>query len=149
MEASVLVSILAYFATVCSGIFAGAALYVSLVEHPARLSCGNSVALAEFGPSYRRGAIMQAGLASLASIFGIWIWIANRQIAWILGALPLLFIILFTLVVIFPVNKKLLDPSLDPNSQTARHLLKTWGHLHLVRSVAGLASFLVFLSESL
>jgi hypothetical protein len=30
-------------ATVCAGMFAGAAIYIDAVEHPARLSCGNEV----------------------------------------------------------------------------------------------------------
>jgi hypothetical protein len=37
------------------GLFAGAALYVSLVEHPARREYGTAPAIAEFRPSYRRG----------------------------------------------------------------------------------------------
>ena len=50
-------------ATLAAGIFAGAAIYVSTVEHPARVSCGTEIALREFAPSYRRGSIMQASLA--------------------------------------------------------------------------------------
>jgi hypothetical protein len=38
-------------ALLSSGLFAGAALYVSLVEHPARIACGPALALAEFRPS--------------------------------------------------------------------------------------------------
>jgi hypothetical protein len=37
-----------------AGLFAGAALYITLVEHPARLECRTAVAIAEFVPSYRR-----------------------------------------------------------------------------------------------
>ena len=47
-------------AAVCAGLFAGAAIYINAVEHPARLSCGNEVALREFAPSYRRATVMQA-----------------------------------------------------------------------------------------
>jgi len=47
--------ILELVALLCTGLFAGAAIYVSLVEHPARLECGPALAIAEFGPSYRRG----------------------------------------------------------------------------------------------
>jgi hypothetical protein len=51
-------------ATLCAGLFAGAAIYITLVEHPARLECGTDLAVTEFGPSYRRAAIMQASLAA-------------------------------------------------------------------------------------
>jgi len=52
--------------SIATGLFAGAAIYVSAVEHPARVSCGTEVAVREFGPSYKRGAVMQAPLALLA-----------------------------------------------------------------------------------
>ncbi len=45
-------------ATLVAGVFFGAAAYVSLVEHPARVSCGAAVALQQFGPSYRRGTVL-------------------------------------------------------------------------------------------
>ena len=47
-------------ATVCAGLFAGAAIYIKAVEHPARLSCGSEIALREFAPSYHRATVMQA-----------------------------------------------------------------------------------------
>jgi hypothetical protein len=49
-------------------LFAGAAAYVSLVEHPARVQAGQPTALAEFVPSYRRASVMQASLAALATL---------------------------------------------------------------------------------
>ena len=44
-------------AVLACGLFTGAAVYVSLVEHPARMECGVEIAAAEFSPSYRRGTI--------------------------------------------------------------------------------------------
>jgi hypothetical protein len=41
-------------ATVCSGLFAGAAIYINAVEHPARLSCGTELPVREFAPSGER-----------------------------------------------------------------------------------------------
>ena len=48
-----------FVAVLACGLFAGAAVYVSLVEHPARMACGVEIAAAEFPPSYHRGTIMQ------------------------------------------------------------------------------------------
>jgi len=50
-------------AVLCAGLFAGAAIYITFVEHPARLSCGTALAATEFGPSYRRATVMQVSLA--------------------------------------------------------------------------------------
>ena len=51
-----------FLAVLACGLFAGAAIYVSLVEHPVRMECGVEIATAEFSPSYRRGSVMQATL---------------------------------------------------------------------------------------
>ena len=52
-------------ATLSAGLFAGAALYITLVEHPARMQCGTGLAVTEFGPSYKRATVMQAPLAAV------------------------------------------------------------------------------------
>jgi hypothetical protein len=63
------------FLALCScGLFAGAALYINLVEHPARMSCDVAVALTEFRPSYKRATVMQASLAAVSLVTGIAAW---------------------------------------------------------------------------
>ena len=57
--------------TMCAGLFCGAALYVNLVEHPARMSCGQELAVREFAPSYRRATIMQVSLALVGLALGL------------------------------------------------------------------------------
>ena len=59
-------------ATVCAGLFAGAAIYINAVEHPARLSCGTEIAIREFAPSYHRATVMQAPLALTGCVTGLW-----------------------------------------------------------------------------
>jgi hypothetical protein len=49
-----------FLTTLFCGLFAGAAIYVNLVEHPARMECGPELAATEFGPSYPRATVMQA-----------------------------------------------------------------------------------------
>jgi uncharacterized membrane protein len=128
-------------ATFSAGLFAGAALYVTLVEHPARLECGTELAVTEFGPSYRRAAVMQASLATLGLIAGLGAWLQGRGPLVLAGGIFLGANIPFTLLVILPTNKALLDPALDRRSAAAAALLGRWGRLHAVRSVVSGMAF--------
>jgi hypothetical protein len=130
----------ALIATLCAGLFAGAAIYITLVEHPARLECGTELAVTEFGPSYRRATLMQASLAALGLTAALVAWIQGRGILVLAGGLLLGAVIPFTLLIILPTNKRLLDHGLDRRSTEAAALLDRWGRLHAVRSVlSGLA----------
>jgi hypothetical protein len=127
------------------GVFAGAAIYINAVEHPARVSCGNDVALREFAPSYQRATIMQASLAAVGCLAGLWsAWVlADSWIA--MGALLLGAVVPFTLIAILPTNKQLLEPSLDPSDTRTTTLLNRWGRLHAVRSVLSSMAFVICL----
>ncbi|MFI5373182.1 MAG: DUF1772 domain-containing protein [Candidatus Rokuibacteriota bacterium] len=130
-------------ALLSTGLFAGAALYVSLVEHPARRECGTAPAIAEFRPSYRRGAVMQASLAAVGGLTGVADWARGHGSLPLVAGLLMAAIIAFTLIVILPTNKRRLDPTLDPGSAEAAALLARWGHLHAVRTLTGGVAFLL------
>jgi Domain of unknown function (DUF1772) len=136
-----------FIATYCCGLFAGAALYIDFVEHPARMQCGTAVAIAEFCPSYRRATVMQVSLAVVSFLASVGAWITASDFIWALGGILIIAVIPFTLIFILPTNKKLLDPSLDSNSEFASHLLRRWGKLHAVRAALSSAALLVFLFE--
>jgi Domain of unknown function (DUF1772) len=127
----------------CTGLFAGAAVYVTLVEHPARLECGTALAVTEFRPSYRRAAVMQAALAALGCLAAVAAWAQGRGTAVLVAGLLLGAAIPFTLVTILPTTKRLLDPALNRDSAETAALLARWGNLHAVRSVASAAAFLL------
>jgi hypothetical protein len=135
--------ILELVALLCTGLFAGAAIYVSLVEHPARLECGAAVAVAEFGPSYRRAAVMQASLAVVGCLAGIVAWAQGSAMSVLVSGLLLGAAIPFTLIAIRPTNKRLLDAGLDRGSPEAAALLARWGRLHAVRGVVSGVAFLL------
>lgn len=136
--------IFAWIAIVAAGLFAGAALYITLAEHPARMECGTVCAVTEFGPSYRRAAKMQASLAAIGLLAGVGAWLSLGHLALLIGAVVLGAVIPFTLLVIRPTNNRLLAPDLDAGSPAAAALLARWQRLHAVRTVLGLAAFGVF-----
>jgi Domain of unknown function (DUF1772) len=112
--------ILAVLATLPAGLFAGAAAYVTFVEHPARVSCGVELAVIEFGPSYKRATVMQASLALVGTIAGIGRWGVGGGLGWLVASVMLGAVVPFTLVVILPTNNRLLDASLDKASRKQR-----------------------------
>ncbi len=134
-----------FVAVFACGIFTGAAVYVSLVEHPARMECGVEIAAAEFSPSYRRGSIMQATLAALGLGSSIAAWLAGATFWWLVGGVALGTVIPFTLIVILPTNKQLLSPTLDKRSAETERLLVRWGVLRAVRSLLSALALLLFL----
>ena len=54
-------------ATLASGVFAGAALYINFVEQLARLSCMIELAVNEWRRSYKRATLMHAPLGLVGS----------------------------------------------------------------------------------
>jgi len=135
----------AFLVALCAGLFAGAAGYISLVEHWARLQAGPSVALAQFRPGFPRARGIQASLAVIGGGSALISWLAGGGASWLVVALLLFGIVGFTLVSIRPVYNALLAPSLRAESPAARELLVRWGRLHHIRSALGLLAFLMAL----
>ncbi|HUO35246.1 MAG TPA: DUF1772 domain-containing protein [Candidatus Acidoferrum sp.] len=132
-------------ATLKCGIFAGAAIYINLVEQPARLACGAKLAITQWRPSYKRGTRMQASLAVCGSALAPVAWWLSRDILWLIGAAVFFAVVPFTLIAIFPTNKQLEDEALDLSSPHAEAMLRRWGWLHGVRCALSLAAFVIFL----
>jgi hypothetical protein len=132
-------------ATLACAIFAGAAIYINLVEHPARMSCGTEVALAEWAPSYRRATWMQAPLAVLGSVCGVLAWLAGSNLWWLVGGALVGLVIPFTFLVIMPTNERLLAPGLNQRSAETGRLLEHWNYLHSIRSLLSGSALIIFL----
>jgi hypothetical protein len=58
-----------HLALIIAGVFTAAAVYVNVVEQPARLQRDDRAFLAEWQQRYKRGFAMQAPLAILAGLF--------------------------------------------------------------------------------
>jgi Domain of unknown function (DUF1772) len=136
---------LQFIATLCCALFAGAALYINLVEHPARVSCGTELAVTEWAPSYKRATWMQVPLAVIGFVSATSAWLAGSGIAWVAGGVLLALVVPFTLLAIMPTNKRLLSTALDKRSEEARELLDRWNALHGVRTMLSLLALVLFL----
>ena len=141
----ILTTLAELIATLSSGLFAGAAVYINLVEHPARMQTGIRPALTEFAPSYKRATVTQVSLAVAGFLSALIAGRSSSDARWLVGGGLLVSVVPFTALVILPTNKKLLDPETANDLDLAKRLLTRWGRLHAVRSGLSLASLLIFL----
>src|SRR5262249_25023317 len=123
-----------FIAVLTTTLFAGAAIYINLVEHPARMSCTTEIAATVWAPSYKRATVMQASLAIVGFLAGVAAWLLGAGIMWLVGALFIFAVVPVTLFVIFPTNNRLFAPGRDLASAETRELLVKWGRLHSIRS---------------
>jgi hypothetical protein len=121
--------------------FAGASLYVTLVEQPARLALDDSSMMREWAPSDRRGFALLGGLALLAAIAGFAAFGQGNDIRWLLGSLIALASWPYTYFVIVPLNNRLLSAPAEPDS---REVVTIWGQLEWGLFALGLVSAAVF-----
>ena len=140
-----LVSVLEFVATLTGALFAGAALYINVAEHPARMGLETRMAALQWASSYQRATWLQAPLALLSLVSGVIAWWLGAGTSWLTAALLVGGVVPFTFAVIMPTNNKLLLPGRDLASQETRELLVRWGRLHAVRTLLSLAGTVVYL----
>lgn len=131
-------------ALISATLFAGAALYISLVEHPSRLVLDDAPLLQQWQPSYKRALPIQSGLAVIGGVAAIAAAYLSSDWRWIAGSLALLGNWPFTLLIIMPVNKRLMKMDQHQAGAESRTMLVQWGKLHNVRSALGTIAVLLF-----
>jgi Domain of unknown function (DUF1772) len=132
-------------ALVVAAIFTGAALYVNVVEQPARLLLDDRALLAEWKPAYKRGTAMQAPLAMLGCLLGLIAWWQASHPGFLIGGIAMLAPWPWTLVAIMPTNKALLATAPDAAGPKSRALILRWGALHGVRTALGALATIAYL----
>jgi Domain of unknown function (DUF1772) len=136
--------LLKFAAVMSAALFAGAALYINIAEHPARMTLETRAAAAQWGPSYRRATWLQAPLAMGSLICGSTVWLMDAGVAWLVAASLVGAVVPFTFGVIMPTNHKLLAPGRDLSSTETRELLVRWGRLHAFRTALSLAGTTIY-----
>jgi Domain of unknown function (DUF1772) len=133
-----------HLALTIAALFTGAAIYINIAEQPARLQLDDSSLLAEWKLAYRRGYMMQASLVVVGGFFGAVAFFSSFEWRWLLGAGVLLVNWPYTIFVIMPTNRRLMNTPASATAET-RSMIGWWGILHAGRSALGLVATLIFL----
>src|SRR5262245_17661959 len=134
-----------FIAALCAALFAGAALYINLAEHPARMGLETRIAALQWAPSYKRATWMQVPLALLSFLGGTMAWLMGAGTGWLVAAVLIGAVVPFTLIGIMPTNHRLLAPGRDLGSAETRMLLERWGKLHAVRTTLSILATVLYL----
>jgi hypothetical protein len=128
-----------------AAVFAGGAIYINIAEQPARLQLDDRSLLAEWKRAYKRGYIMQASLAIVAGVLGLVAYFSSLDWRSLIGAVVLLANWPYTIFVIMPTNRRLMNTPAEAATAETRRMLARWGALHAGRSALGLLATLIFL----
>ena len=131
-------------ALVLAAAFSGAALYVNLVEQPARLALDDEVILNEWTPSDRRGVALLAALSLLSCALGLVAYFSSEDVRWAFGAVLIILSWPYTFFAMSPLNDQIL--TLAPRDiGAARALVRQWGLLEYGQTAIGGAACAAYL----
>jgi Anthrone oxygenase len=132
-----------FFATLATALFCGASIYINIAEHPSRMVLDDQSAAAQWATSYKRATWMQAPLAVVGFLAGVGAWLVGGGRPWLIAALLIGAVVPLTLMIVMPVNQRLLAPDRDMTS--TRELLQRWGKLHALRTVLSAIATVIML----
>jgi hypothetical protein len=131
-------------ALIFASAFAGAALYLVLVEQPARLALDDAAMMREWAPSDRRGFALLGGLAVVTALAGLAAFSHGADVRFLIGSLLALASWPYTYFVIVPLNNRLLAASGARPDADAREIVTFWGQLEWGLFALGAAATAVF-----
>jgi hypothetical protein len=124
--------------------FLGAAVYIGLVEQPARLALRTRAMMQEWMPSNRRGTLMLSVLAAVSAILAYVQFRTSGDIRWIIGGAVILASWPYAYYVMTRVNIWLSAIAPVRAISPARRLMRDWGVLEWGHALIGLIAAGVF-----
>jgi hypothetical protein len=132
----------------CCALFAGAATYVSLVEHPALDEDGTDLADTSVLASHPRPAIFQAALGIIGSLAAMLAGAAGGAPWWLAGGAVLGAAALWQLFAVLPLTRRLagIEPRADPKA--VARMIARLAKLHAALSLAALAALFMLITKA-
>ena len=124
--------------------FTGAALYINLVEQPARMALDDNALLSEWRPSDHRGVALLAGLALAAALLGFVMYFDTHDVVWAIGAVFVMLSWPYTFFAVVPMNNRILALSASEQA-SAREMVRSWGLLQYGLTAIGVGASAIFL----
>lgn len=143
-----MVLLLKVIATLTAAFFAGGSLFVSIVLYPAIMTESAS-AVAQFKNMYRHAAPWQGSNAIVSGLAAVIVSVLTADWWWASGGLLVFAAVPFTLLVMLPVNNRLLDEKAPPSAGLSISLLRRWGRLHWVRNILSALGLVIMLARGL
>jgi len=124
------------FALACA--FVGAALYINIVEQPARLALQPRAMVKEWAPSNRRGFVMTSAIALLAAVLAYVDFARSGDVRLLIGGTILLASWPYAFFIIVPVNIWLYTLPPERARSAVREQMREWGLLEWGQTAIGL-----------
>ncbi|XP_068708410.1 uncharacterized protein [Montipora capricornis] len=146
MDAEDALRLLKFTSTVATGIIAGGAVYINIVEHPARMELDDGQSLhKQWRESFDRAKYLMAGTSLLPIVGGIAAFAVDQTKGkpWLITAGLLAFNVPYTTLVIKP---RAIDPIYDFHVAgkkapgEIRDTLDKWNNFHKVRTIVDLSA---------
>ena len=131
-----------------AALFTGAAVYINIAEHPARLKLADGPLLTQWKPSYNACKLMQASLAVAGGVLGLMAFFFDWDWKWIFGGTFMAANWPYTLYLIMPINNKLMAADPEAPGHEVRPLMVRWGWLHAGRSAFGAIATILFIAAA-
>jgi Domain of unknown function (DUF1772) len=124
--------------------FLGAAIYVGVVEQPARLTLGTRAMIQEWTRSNRRGTLLLSVLAVASATLATIQFRADGDVRWIIGGITILAAWPYAYFVMMPVSVWLCAIPPGRAVSPARKLMRDWGLLEWGHALIGFAATCAF-----
>jgi hypothetical protein len=132
------------YAFAAAASFLGAAIYIGLVEQPARLRLGSRAMIKEWTLSNRRGTLLLSVFAVVSAILAYIQFRSNGDVRWLIGGATILASWPYAYFVMVPVNVWLCAISPGRAVSPVRELIRDWGLLEWGHALIGFAAVCAF-----